>query len=269
MGVHNTLVVCTWCQRACYTIGLLYHKPNTFRAHKSEVIMKFKSSFLSLVGIAAVLTAVSASGFAQASHQHENHQGATSGAVKFLGKGDGVTTCAVTGEDLADKSIKGEFFGRTVYFCCGGCLAKAKEHPELYVKPTAEEQAKATKSDSKFLGKGDGIETCPVTGEPVNKTLKAQANGQTFYVCCEGCIETVQKNPELYLKPAKKEHANHGPAGAGGFLGKGDGVTTCPVTGEPISKDVKAEIDGRTVYACCAGCLTTVKNNPSLYLKKQ
>lgn len=213
------------------------------------------------------------SGLAQAGHDNHNHSASASSSQKFLGKGDGVTTCAVTGEDLADKSIHGEFFGRTVYFCCAGCLAKAQKNPELYVKATAAEQSKAAQEASGFLGKGDGIETCPVTGEPVNKTMKGEVNGRTFYVCCEGCIDTVKKNPDLYLKPEKKatSHEDHSTAAKpapGAFLGKGDGVTTCPVTGEPISNTVKAEIAGRTVYACCAGCLTTIAKNPELYLKK-
>lgn len=213
----------------------------------------------------ALLISLSAIGFAQTDHQHESH--AQKSGDKFLGKGDGVTTCAVSGEDLTDKSIHGEFFGRTVYFCCPSCLAKAKEHPELFVKATAPAQSKAAPSDSKFLGKGDGIDTCPVTGEAVNKTLKAEVNGRTFYVCCEGCIDTVKKSPDLYLKPEKKAASASAPAAGSTFLGKGDGVTTCPVTGEPISKDISAEIGGHTVYACCPGCLAKVKANPSLYLK--
>jgi YHS domain-containing protein len=52
-----------------------------------------------------------------------------------------------------------------------------------------------------FLGKGDGITTCPVTGEPVNKEIKWGFYGRTVYFCCENCRETVKKNPELYLKP--------------------------------------------------------------------
>jgi YHS domain-containing protein len=52
-----------------------------------------------------------------------------------------------------------------------------------------------------FLGKGDGVETCPVTGEPVNKNIKWGFFGRTVYFCCENCRDTVKKNPELYLKP--------------------------------------------------------------------
>ena len=40
----------------------------------------------------------------------------------------------------------------------------------------------------------------------------------------------------------------------GEFKGLGDGVETCPVTGEKIiNKDVKDEFYGRTVNFCCAG----------------
>ncbi len=52
------------------------------------------------------------------------------------------------------------------------------------------------------------------------------------------------------------------------FLGKGDGVTTCPVTGEPVDKNISAEILGRTVYFCCASCRDAVVKNPALYLKQ-
>ena len=144
----------------------------------------------------------------------------SSGKVEFLGKGDGVESCPVTGEALTSKTIKAEFFGRTVYFCCEGCLATAKKNPELYVKKTEKEQLAAIKAAPKaeehdhsamakmdkkpagttFLGKGDGIETCPVTGEPVSKDLKVEVMGRTVYVCCAGCLEKVKKNPELYIR---------------------------------------------------------------------
>lgn len=51
------------------------------------------------------------------------------------------------------------------------------------------------------------------------------------------------------------------------FIGVGDGISTCPVTGEPISKSVTADIQGRTVFFCCAGCIEKVKKDPARYLK--
>jgi len=166
-------------------------------------------------------------------------------------------------------------FKRTVYFCCAGCMADVKKNPAAYLKPTHKAQLlaiknapkaeghhgqEAAKADGKFLGKGDGIETCPVTGEPVNKSLKGEANGQEFYVCCEGCLDTVKKNPSAYLKPADGAKT--------AFLGKGDGIETCPVTGEPVNKSLKGEANGQTFYVCCEGCIDTVKKDPDAYLKK-
>jgi len=52
-----------------------------------------------------------------------------------------------------------------------------------------------------------------------------------------------------------------------GFAGRGDGITTCPVTGAPVNKTVSAEINGKTVYFCCPACRDAVKQNPERYLK--
>jgi len=160
-------------------------------------------------------------------------------------------------------------------------MAKAQKAPAAYIKKTEAAQKEAVaglakpaghgdshdhgamqhdNAAGKFLGKGDGIETCPVTGEPVNKNLKGEALGRTYYVCCEGCLATVKKNPEAYLKPAPKKEV--------AFLGKGDGVETCPVTGEPVNKNLVGEVNGQKFAVCCAGCLDTVKANPAAYLKK-
>lgn len=72
-----------------------------------------------------------------------------------------------------------------------GMPAMHKEHP----LPDTKSEVKS------FLGKGDGITTCPVTGEPVNKKVSAEINSKTVYFCCESCRDTVVKNPALYLKP--------------------------------------------------------------------
>lgn len=162
--------------------------------------------------------------------KHAGHHGSAAQAdqtkTEFIGKGDGVETCPVTGEAITSKDAKAEFFGRTVYVCCEGCLAELKKSPAAYLKPTLEEQRAALKAaqaaakpeghdhpaqdadkkdGAKFLGKGDGIKTCPVTGEEVSKDVKAVINGRTVYFCCEDCVETVKKNPDLYLKKAENQ----------------------------------------------------------------
>ncbi|NOT59962.1 MAG: hypothetical protein HOP19_07020 [Acidobacteria bacterium] len=239
-----------------------------------------KILFACLIAGAMAFTAA-----AQGAKKPASKTAAKAKMAKFMGKGDGITTCPVTGEEISSKDIHTDHYGRTVYFCCGGCMTKAQKSPAMYIKKTEEAQKAAVAgmaksaghghgdshaamnhgdsqdkgAATKYIGKGDGIETCPVTGEPINKNLKGEAMGREFYVCCEGCLDMVKKNPTAYLKPmAKKETA---------FLGKGDGVETCPVTGEPVDKKLTAEADGHKFAVCCAGCIDTVKANPAAYLK--
>jgi hypothetical protein len=47
--------------------------------------------------------------------------------------------------------------------------------------------------------------------------------------------------------PKRHELPDAAPKAEQKFLGKGDGVTTCPVTGEAVDKNISAEINGRTV----------------------
>ena len=84
-------------------------------------------------------------------------------SAPFHGRGDGVHTCPVTGERVTNKSLKAEYFGRTVYFCCHGCLKAAEKNPEKFVKATIAEQqtaAKAYMAKSSQAPSGDGAEFC-------------------------------------------------------------------------------------------------------------
>ncbi len=247
--------------------------------------------------IACVLV-VSAAAHGAHDKKHDNKQTAAKGKstkVEFQGKGDGVETCPVSGEPISSKDHKAQMFGRTVYFCCADCLAEAKKSPAMYIKKTHKEQLAAIKgakpvehgdhhempakekagaehdhhamaqdksagTETKFLGKGDGIETCPVMGGAVDKSKKYEVDGYEFYVCCTDCVETIKKNPAAYLKNYKAKQQT-------AFMGKGDGIETCPVTGEAVDKKLKHEVDGQTFYVCCDGCVETIKKNPAAYLK--
>lgn len=41
---------------------------------------------------------------------------------------------------------------------------------------------------------------CPVLGGPIDKNLFVDYKGKRIYVCCAGCIETVNADPEKFLK---------------------------------------------------------------------
>lgn len=82
-------------------------------------------------------------------------------SARFQGRGDGVATCPVTGEKVTTKSLKADYFGRTVYFCCRGCLKAAQRNPERFVKATMAEQQSAVKTYiAKAAQAPDGAEFC-------------------------------------------------------------------------------------------------------------
>ena len=76
-----------------------------------------------------IVAALSVQAFAHDKHNKAQAKGKAPAAkavkVEFLGKGDGVKTCPVTGDEIQNKDVKGRFFNRTVYFCCPDCLADA------------------------------------------------------------------------------------------------------------------------------------------------
>jgi YHS domain-containing protein len=78
----------------------------------------------------------------------------------FAGRGDGVTTCPVTGEKIISKKLKLDLHGRTVYFCCHGCLKAAKAQPDKFVKPTMSEQKQAVKAFLAKANPADSEEFC-------------------------------------------------------------------------------------------------------------
>ncbi len=192
--------------------------------HRISIHTRF---LVTLVALLALVVAAEAHDKHKGQDQHKDHKQtakADQNSDKFMGKGDGIETCPVSGETISSKTNKAEFYGRTVYFCCEDCLAAAKKNPAKYVKKTEAEQIAAVKGmakpeghahheehgaqpkdgEAKFLGKGDGVETCPVTGEKVDKSVKAEILGRTVYFCCADCVDTVKKNPELYLKKVEQ-----------------------------------------------------------------
>ena len=47
--------------------------------------------------------------------------------------------------------------------------------------------------------------TCPVMGGAVNTNIFVDADGKRIYLCCNGCIGEVKKDPAKYIKQLEAE----------------------------------------------------------------
>jgi len=92
--------------------------------------------------------------------------------------------------------------------------------------------------------------SCPVSGGPVSEKFRTEYKGQFVYLCCEGCVNEFNKNPEAFVAKMSKEER--------------DAIAineTCPVSGEPIDKTKSVENEGRKVYFCCDHCVEKYKKD--------
>jgi YHS domain-containing protein len=91
---------------------------------------------------------------------------------------------------------------------------------------------------------------CPVSGGPVAEKYRTEYKGQYVYVCCEGCLNEFNKDPEKFIAKMSQEDKEAVQAN-----------TTCPVMGTPVDAKISVENEGRKVYFCCADCVAKYKKD--------
>ena len=67
----------------------------------------------------------------------------------------------------------------------------------------------ADDAEKKAKDTGAQIE-CPVMGDPVDKDIYTDYNGEKIYFCCEYCIDKFKEDPEKYMKKIKKQTGARG-----------------------------------------------------------
>lgn len=118
--------------------------------------------------------------------------------------------------------------------------------------------------------------TCPVSGKALGsmgKPPKVLVNGKLLFVCCAGCTTALTKNPQPYIE---KYYAGKGKqVRADVFeatLADADAIAAqakCPVMDEPLGgmgPPQKVNVNGKSVYICCAGCAKKLHAEPTKYL---
>lgn len=87
--------------------------------------------------------------------------------------------------------------------------------PEFSEKPDAAAQGQASEDAASGLralsaedrAAAEKQRVCPVTGAELGSMgppLKVTIDGRTVFLCCEGCIEKLQKEPQKYLSKLKE-----------------------------------------------------------------
>ena len=104
--------------------------------------------------------------------------------------------------------------------------------------------------------------TCPVTGNPIDKAVHIDFQGQRIYFCCDQCPAKFKADPEKYFAKLAAEGVQ-----------LENIQTTCPVSGEKLEHgdmgDPVAHVyQGRTVMFCCSSCVKKFDKEPAKYLAK-
>jgi YHS domain-containing protein len=92
--------------------------------------------------------------------------------------------------------------------------------------------------------------TCPVSGQPAIEDssldlAKLKAGEGTVYFCCKNCPKAFEKDPAKFELKTRRQLAETGQVVQ----------VACPVSGQPVDKEVAVEMGNATVNFCCKNCL--------------
>ena len=110
--------------------------------------------------------------------------------------------CPVSGLQLGSMGnpIPVNVGDQTIYVCCKGCINAVKSKPEKYLVTAA--TLSFTPAEAADADAIKQQEVCPVTGEPLGSMgtpIKVTGLARDLYLCCQGCVNPLKKDPQKYL----------------------------------------------------------------------
>ena len=112
---------------------------------------------------------------------------------------------------------------------------------------------------------------CPVSGKPLGsmgQPVSVDVNGQTVFVCCAGCVDTVRANPAKYAAGRPEIKIATATAADARAIAM---QKVCPVMDEPLGgmgTPIKVTVGDKPIFLCCRGCIKKVEAEPGKYLAK-
>ncbi len=116
-----------------------------------------------------------------------------------------VETCVVSGMKLGSmgKPYVHEHEGRTVYFCCAGCVGRFESNPEEMLTKLDREIVKHQK-------KTYPLEVCVVSNEKLGShgaVVNIVHENRLVRLCCQGCLADFERTPDKFIKKLKEAEA--------------------------------------------------------------
>jgi YHS domain-containing protein len=142
------------------------------------------------LGVLAGATFASAQCGGMHSGGHSGHQTAEAEKPKVIVYP--IDYCIVSGEKLGDMGdpVRYVHEGRTVYFCCKGCIKKFEADPAKYLAVLD------------AAAKPKSLDWCVVTGDKLGemgKPVPYEYKDRELTFCCKSCIKEFEKDPKAYL----------------------------------------------------------------------
>src|SRR5688500_169749 len=101
---------------------------------------------------------------------------------------------------------------------------------------------------------------CPVENGEVDKAVKTEHKGKTIGFCCEGCIDSFNKDPAKHMAIVDKELEKS--------KKEPDLNVKCPVSDDDADETITKEYKGRKIAFCCDGCVEDFDKDPKTYVAK-
>lgn len=131
----------------------------------------------------------------------------------------------------------------------------------------------ATVPSSKLQLAANAIERqklCPVSGKllgSMGEPVEVTAGKSQVFVCCAGCVKSVQANPAKYVSGRPPISTSKSTAADAAAIAR---QKTCPVMDEPLGgmgTPIKVMVGKQPIFLCCKGCVKRIEAEPAKYLK--
>jgi YHS domain-containing protein len=129
------------------------------------------------------------------------------------------TACPVSDEE-SDPEVTFTHEGRTIAFCCEGCIKEFKKEPAKFVakleEQEKEKEGKSGEGAGDAEGEGEAEEAalntkCPVSDDDIHDPGDTvEYDGRTIAFCCSDCVKEFNKNPDKFVAKLEKEKGKSG-----------------------------------------------------------